>query len=213
LPDACIDLTIDLAGAPRAYLAGAQERAKNRPLRGHVHLLGARMMPGSARLLGARIDRLHEDWTPLDRFVSRREVRRLETKLGRAATTSERIGVLESFLVDKLLNHAVDVRLSRALDMIYEAEGDVPVSRLAAATKVSLRTLVRLFEAWVGLTPKRFARVVRFQCALRAMEQPANGADLAARLGYADQAHFIHDMKELFGSTPTEALRLAPATR
>jgi AraC-like DNA-binding protein len=48
--------------------------------------------------------------------------------------------------------------------------------------------LVRLFETWVGLTPKRFARVVRFQCALRAMEQPANGADLAARLGYADQA-------------------------
>jgi AraC-like DNA-binding protein len=213
LPDACIDLTIDLSKAPRAYLAGPQRRAKNRHLRGDVHLVAARLLPGSARLLGARIEVLDEDWTPLGQFVKPSEVRRLETKMGRASNTSERIGVLESFLVDKLLNHMVDVRLTRALHLIYEAEGDVSVSRLAGATKVSLRTLVRLFETWVGLSPKRFVRVVRFQSALRALDGPATGADLAARLGYADQAHFIHDVKELFGATPSEILRLAPDTR
>jgi AraC-like DNA-binding protein len=213
LPDACIDLTIDLAKAPKAYLAGPQRRAKNRHLTGDVHLLAARLLPGSARLLGARIEVLHEDWTPLGRFVKKAEVRRLEARLGRASSTSERIGVLEAFLVDKLLNHVVDVRLSRALQMIYEAEGDVSVSRLAAATRVSLRTLVRLFETWVGLSPKRFLRVVRFQSALRALEGPTSGADLAAKLGYSDQAHFIHDVKELFGATPKEIQRLVPDTR
>jgi AraC-like DNA-binding protein len=213
LPDACIDLTVDLAGPAKAYLAGPQRRAKNRQLRGDVHLVAARLMPGSARLLGARIEVLHEDWTPLDRFVKKSEVRRLESRFDRAGSLSERLGVLEAFLLDKLLNHMVDVRLSRVLRMIYEAEGDVPVSHLASATKVSLRTLVRLFESWVGLSPKRFLRVVRFQSALRALDGPTSGADLAARLGYADQAHLIRDVKELFGATPTEILRLAPDTR
>ena len=213
LPDACIDVTVDLAGGLSAYIAGPQKRAKNRTLRGHVHLVGARLLPGSARLLGARLDELDEDWTPLSRFVKTSEVRRLEARLRRAASLSERIGCLEAFLLDKLLNHAVDPRLSRALQLVYEAEGDLAVSRLAGEVRVSLRTLVRLFETWVGLSPKRFVRVVRFQSALRALERPASGADLAARLGYSDQAHFIRDVRELFGATPSEVLRLAPDTR
>jgi AraC-like DNA-binding protein len=70
-----------------------------------------------------------------------------------------------------------------------------------------------LFEQAVGLSPKRFARIVRLQAALRALSESDNWARVAIDLGYHDQAHFIHDMRELFGATPRQLVALAGRTR
>ena len=70
------------------------------------------------------------------------------------------------------------------------------------------RWLGRRFGSRVGLAPKRFARIRRFQRLLRARLAAADGATdgdwgrLAARCGYHDQAHMIHEFRELSGITP-----------
>ena len=75
----------------------------------------------------------------------------------------------------------------------------------AVLTGMSRRHLERRFQEVVGLSPKRFARITRFQHALRIFEQGASGqrgAATAAACGYADQAHFIRDFGELAGCSP-----------
>src|SRR5690242_14974129 len=52
LPDGCIDLTLRLGRPPRALVGGAQRRACRWTLDGRVHLVGARLLPGTAALLG-----------------------------------------------------------------------------------------------------------------------------------------------------------------
>ncbi len=80
------------------------------------------------------------------------------------------------------------------------------VSQVAWHLGLSPRTLERRFSAQVGVSPKRFARVQRLQRVLRA----ARGATrpdwcaLAAEHGYADQAHLIHDFRDLADITPLE---------
>jgi AraC-like DNA-binding protein len=66
------------------------------------------------------------------------------------------------------------------------------------------RRLGRAFTAHIGLAPKRFARVRRFQRLVRAASSdPApDWARLAAETGYHDQAHLIHDFRDLSGLTP-----------
>ena len=58
----------------------------------------------------------------------------------------------------------------------------------------------------VGLSPKRLARIARFQRALRVLEDPSiesrRGAITAADCGYADQAHFVRDFRDLAGCPP-----------
>jgi AraC-like DNA-binding protein len=57
----------------------------------------------------------------------------------------------------------------------------------------------------VGLSPKRFSRITRFQHALRIFEQGASGrrgAVTAAVCAHADQAHFIRDFSDLAGCSP-----------
>lgn len=70
---------------------------------------------------------------------------------------------------------------------------------------MTTRSLARRFAALVGLSPKRFARVRRCQRLLRVAAGAGAAPDwarLAAECGYHDQAHLIHEFRELAGSTP-----------
>ena len=67
------------------------------------------------------------------------------------------------------------------------------------------RHLERRFNDKVGVSPKRLARITRFQRALRLFERldsPQRGTHTAAACGYADQAHFIRDFWEFAGCAP-----------
>lgn len=81
--------------------------------------------------------------------------------------------------------------------------------RLDAVTSVlgvDRRQLVPAFRDRVGLPPKQYQRLLRFQRAVRAMRvpTPASLAAIAARCGYADQPHLSRDFKEFSGLTPRQ---------
>lgn len=82
------------------------------------------------------------------------------------------------------------------------------IAELADHIGISSRRFIRLFSNEVGLTPKLFARVRRFQQVLQQIRTGADfsWADMAASCGYFDQAHFIHDFKEFSGINPTSYL-------
>jgi len=70
---------------------------------------------------------------------------------------------------------------------------------------LSHRRFIQLFHDQVGLTPKSFSRVQRFQRVLRQVHRApcVDWADVAIDCGYYDQAHFIHDFQSFSGFTPT----------
>jgi AraC-like DNA-binding protein len=81
------------------------------------------------------------------------------------------------------------------------------VAGVAAQLGLRPGTFVRRFRAATGLAPKRFARVQRLQrvvAAASAARGRPDWAQIAAEHGYADQAHLIHDFRDLTGLTPTE---------
>lgn len=99
----------------------------------------------------------------------------------------------------------IDPHVRLAIGAIQRQRGAGSVDDMAVLTGVSRRHLERRFQEVVGLSPKRFARITRFQHALRIFEQGASGqrgAATAAACGYADQAHFIRDFGELAGCSP-----------
>jgi AraC-like DNA-binding protein len=96
--------------------------------------------------------------------------------------------------------------LVRAVMMATRVHGLVRVDDLATTAGVSARQLERQFATHVGLSPKRFLRVLRFQQVLAALREPSatpsGWADVAAQHGFYDQAHFINDFKHFTGETP-----------
>jgi len=86
-----------------------------------------------------------------------------------------------------------------------------PVSAVTQQIGLSDRRFIQLFSQQVGLTPKLFCRVQRFQRVLRDLSSLAAGSvidwpQIALTCGYFDQAHFIHDFRAFSGINPTTYL-------
>jgi methylphosphotriester-DNA--protein-cysteine methyltransferase len=96
-----------------------------------------------------------------------------------------------------------------ALKRIEECGGQIRIGQLARDCQVSLRRLDRLLRNWVGFSPKRLARIMRFQALLQHVETSPSGcsAQVVAELGYFDQAHVANEVALFAGTSPE---RIAP---
>ena len=133
----------------------------------------------------------------------------LRERLLEAQTPEKKFQVLEECLLEQAFkplerHRAVDC----ALGLFRNIHTAPAISELADHIGISSRRFIQLFSNEVGLTPKLFARVRRFQQVLRQIGSGANfsWAEMAADCGYFDQAHFIHDFKEFSGINPTTYL-------
>lgn len=114
----------------------------------------------------------------------------------------------------RILEQSLSARIHRPL-LIHPAVAQALVSHPAAAARVaqiqrasgySARHFISLFRASVGLNPKHYYRIRRFNCAVRnlaAADRQSLG-DLAAAAGYSDQAHFTREFREFAGVAPTQ---------
>jgi AraC-like DNA-binding protein len=96
-----------------------------------------------------------------------------------------------------------------AVAEIVRRRGGVAIADLVAAAGWSHRHSSARFRADVGLTPKTFARIARFEAAFADLQtrRAVRWADFALDCGYADQAHLVRDFRELAGATPTKVFR------
>lgn len=169
-------------------------------------LAGVRLRPGVPHLLTG---------SPADRIVNRR-LRLTTAAWARPLVDSyaggepeEFLRTLVTFLTDRLAGARVHPVVMAAVDNIRATRGQAPIAGVAAACRVSPRHLTRLMRTWTGVSPKAFARIVRFQSTLAeiadAPTQPL--ASVAAANGYFDQAHLSGDVARLAAVTPTHIVR------
>ena len=99
-----------------------------------------------------------------------------------------------------------DQAIGFAVREFERTRGLASIADVARETGISTRQLQRRFLAAVGITPKVFCRIQRFQHVIREMENPNHQwTDTAISAGYYDQAHLIRDFRQ-FAGTPPSAL-------
>jgi AraC-like DNA-binding protein len=127
----------------------------------------------------------------------------LREQLLEAGTPEAMFRVMETALLKHMANpEAPDPAIPWAARAL---ERGTAVSGVTSELGLLPKTFVRRFRAQTGLSPKRFARVRRLQRMLGSLGDPAaaDWSEIAAAHGYADQAHLIHDFRDLTGLTPT----------
>ena len=135
-------------------------------------------------------------------------------RLWAATTWRERFAVLDELLTRAVGRHVGDGALAVRPEVaelwrrLVAARGQVQVGAVAAELGWSRRHLGERFRAEVGVTPKAFARILRFEHAHRLVRRPdpPSWAEVSAQAGYADQAHMVRDWRAFTGRT-TEAWR------
>ncbi|HZU32186.1 MAG TPA: AraC family transcriptional regulator [Candidatus Angelobacter sp.] len=95
-----------------------------------------------------------------------------------------------------------------ALELFSTGNTSLAIADVSEQIGISSRRFIQLFSNQVGLTPKLFCRVRRFQQVLKKVRTGAefDWTEIAADCGYYDQAHFIHDFKAFSGINPTTYL-------
>lgn len=219
VPDACVEIVFDLADRFRRYhadgkvelqptsiVAGQIEKNILIGPSGRVRLFGIRFHPtGASPFINVEMSAITNRIEPLDAIWGNR-VTELEDKLFSAATFEEQIAVAETALIERFDERVViDKTLAKAIEAISTTNGAAKVHHIAKNAGISERGLERRFARYIGLSPKSFSRIVRFQRVLQSIESSprADILDTAYRFGYYDQSHLINDFKRYTGMSPS----------
>jgi AraC-like DNA-binding protein len=224
LPDGCPELLMHFGDRfERLHADGTIERQSDllfagqltgqialRPT-GAVATLGIRFRPGSAAAI-VRLPQSALVGETLGVDVLDPELcRGLSTIRDTARSLDEAVLAVQRYLCGRLDEDWLDPRVLEAVEIVQRHGGQIGIDVLARRVGTTRRHLERRFDSLVGISPKRLARIVRFQRALKMLdawrEKPgrrSGGAATALECGYADQPHFIREFTELAGCAPGE---------
>lgn len=220
-PDGCVEMILNLAAPftrhyvqgrtelqPASFIVGQMRTAVIVQPTGRVEILGVRFHPhGFYRFIRQDIDEF-TDKTLNCVDVWGRSIRLLEEQIRDAPHAAEKVAILEAFLLRLVEGEKSPGKtyqsIANAIQLVQSSAGLRSVENIALAVGMSARHLERQFKSIVGLSPKSFERVVRFQRALKLIQNgEVQGAGVAIDCGYYDQAHFIHDFKTFTGYPPS----------
>ncbi len=176
----------------------------------HESMLGVHFRPGGAfPFLGALATELTDRHANLADLWGQSALE-LRERLCTVNTHRKRFHVMEEVLTCRLRRSrkghpAVPI----ALHLLDPAGTGTPVRDVAREVGICQRRLSQVFAAQVGLSPKLFSRILRFERARALADQikRLDWAQLASTCGYFDQSHLINDFQEFSGLSPTEYLR------
>ncbi|HSF18051.1 MAG TPA: helix-turn-helix domain-containing protein [Vicinamibacteria bacterium] len=211
LPDGCMELVFNLSAPirrligdgtselqPPRMLVGQMDRCIAIQPTGCVDIVGVRFRPaGAYPFFRVPMSEL------ANRFLPAESVLRIEDGLADSQSPESRSHALDRVLQAAVAGNEGDRDLDSVTAWILRAEGRMSVSEVARIMGVGSRQLERRFRERVGLAPKTFTRIVRFQSIFRrAPSDVRRWAELAFDCGYYDQAHFIKDFKRFTGESP-----------
>jgi AraC-like DNA-binding protein len=135
-------------------------------------------------------------------------VSHLHQRLGECDSLEERVRVVDRFLLQRSMKLSGLEGISATAARIVRRAGSLPIADLATAAGLGLRQFQRRFFEQVGVQPKLFSRIVRFEAALdsKARSSTKSWAQVAHELGYFDQMHMIHDFQQFTSHVPTYTL-------
>lgn len=173
-------------------------------------VMGVQFQPGGSwPVLGIAADELRNSYAGLEELWGPMG-RTLRERILLAPNAWQRLQLLAQALVTRLTEnqHALHPAVSFAIQRLHGAQQLETIEQLSHRAGISARRLARLFSIEVGLTPKLYARVLRFNRVIAATfgNTQVDWQDIALRCGYFDQAHFIRDFKAFSGLTPSEYL-------
>jgi len=228
LPDGGIDLIIDLTPRPKniydndrlhavqtcydGWISGMRneritiDSGKNLSPR----MVVIRFRPGGARpFFKFPMNELANIVVDLEQ-VWGRPFRDLRDQLGETTSPMEVLEKLERALIDWAGNnlephHCMD----HAATMIAKMKKPLTMKQLTRHIGYSHKHFIKLFETHIGVSPKRYSRIMRFQAMVRELEMgvPPSWSQFAQTFGFYDQAHFNNEFRAFAGMTPTRYLQ------
>lgn len=218
IPDGFPEVIFHLGDAYRINLRGRWETQSKNLLAGQIRkffflentgassMVGIKFRPTAlSHLYGISMNELTDDVVDVHQTLHN-ALQEVELSLRFAASPEEKAALLNMYFNAVLAKEGMNGNAAdRAVNLILEKRGMVTVSEMCEAIGVGERQLQTLFRKYVGLSPKYFARIIRFSYIFELVQQNnQNWSDLAYQAAYYDQSHFIRNFKDFAGENPSD---------
>jgi AraC-like DNA-binding protein len=207
LPMATTELVIHVDGSHRCpVVSGPHSKPFVLNTSQPASMVGVHFKPGGAfAFLNGSMAGLHNAHATLESLWGRKSAE-VQDRLMACRTPDGKFRILEQALVktarNTLARHAA---IEFALNEFTASEQVPTVAYVTERVGLRPKRFINLFTQQVGVTPKLFCRIERFQRVLRRLESITrpDWVDLALTIGYYDQAHFNNEFRSFAGLTPT----------
>ncbi|MBD2757457.1 helix-turn-helix transcriptional regulator [Spirosoma validum] len=136
-----------------------------------------------------------------------------QQRIERCRQPEQMFNEVERVFLDNMMIRDLSL-ITKAIELIEKSAGTIPITQLAHQLDVSERTIRSQFQDHVGCSPKEYIRLVRLQqVAYQLRHSPDSLTDIAYKNDYFDQAHFIHEVKDITGMSPGQLRKQIPTLR
>jgi len=195
--------------SPRVAVVGPQTRSRaGLSVFGRIDNFTIHFQPsGFNRLFGIRMtdltDAVYDAYAVIGPKIST-----LEQEIGDAPGFAERVHLVERCLIRLSRSQGRPDPVAVAASSLFASNGTHPVSAMATDAGLSTRQFERRFLAQVGVPPKLYARIIRFNAALdHKLRYPNHSwSRVATDQDYYDQMHLVHDCRAFTGDSPSQFL-------
>lgn len=190
---------------------GVARTTSSHRLEGQGQVFGVKFTPGGFYpFLNAPVSKLSGTSTSLE-AVFGVTTEPLEAEVLSQSDDEQMVKRVEAFLLEHLPNPDPNVaRISEIVRMIQADRSVLKVEDAVQLTGMSIRTMQRLFDRYVGVSPKSVIQRYRLHEAAEQIDQGTveDWLDLSTSLGYYDHSHFIRDFRAIVGVAPNEYRRI-----
>ncbi len=211
LPDGCINIAFNLIDyniEKNTFLIGLLDKPYKFKFKNSINIFGIRLLPGigyaffnhPANTFFNRIDLLINFIQGFQEYIP--------YHISFEKNLEENIPSIDFYIKKYIFDInpvSLDCIVESSLDYIIYKKGQVNINELASLCSISEKMLFRKYNKWVGMSPKLFSRIIRFQNTLLYIYNSENidWTEVAILNGYYDQAHFIKEFKEFSGQCPS----------
>ena len=202
VPDGCIDIIFKNG---QVFLSGLMKTTQVITIHPDDSYFGIQFKPYAVALLfNEDISYFNDMFKPLDE---------IDVSLTNALSSvmqynEEPHSKLNEYFERYFATHKVDSLLLAAIEGIKSSDGNIGISDLCETLNIHQKKLERVFVTQVGVSPKQFAKIVRFNKTHRVLAEEGtdNLTQKVLDKGYFDQAHFNRDFKKFTGVNPSSKL-------
>ena len=195
----------EITVTPPCMIVGPHLKRINSRMGIHHRMVYVGFKPGGLfRLLGIPMKELFDGAFDATELIGN-NIRHINEQLKEAKEFEEMKNIVESFLLSMLLQLRAKQPFDAAIQQLLISHGNIAIDKIANLSCLGVRQFERKCYEKIGMSPKIYARLMRFSKAYRMREMHSNlsWTHIAHTAGYYDQMHFIRDFKTFAGVTPT----------
>jgi AraC-like DNA-binding protein len=197
-------ITEDEQGAalPESFLSGIITKQTSYMVTGSYAHFGVSFYPHAIKaIFGIDAYEMTDSLPDLINFCPGQMISRLQE----ATTHDLRVGIISEFLLSRLIRQKdACAKINPIIHSGYNY--NTPISQILSNHKITERSLERHFKNIIGITPKKYLRILRFEKVVEMLNAPmeTNLSEFAYNFNYADQSHFNKEFKDFSGFTPSD---------